>query len=190
MVVWNINCACCWLPHAKNITCLKRSLCIACILCVYHGHQTFNPLTTVAISKLLTRIGRSAYFLLRLDRDRSTLGYKPDYRHGWLSEYVRKLMHARNTVCLLRIGQPRRPGEAAKSSQFEGQFSWDKYVQRSSKGYKHYRRSSLLSAPVRSNGDRLCFATVYFFYFFLFTVRSQKLLDRFSPNFQGLCILV
>ena len=36
----------------------------------------------------------------------------------------------------------------------------------------------------RSNGGRLCFTSVYFifFYFFLFTVRSQKLLERFSPN--------
>ena len=37
---------------------------------------------------------------------------------------------------------------------------------------------------------RLCFATVYFFYIFLFNVRSQKLPDRFSQNFQELCILV
>ena len=32
-------------------------------------------------------------------------------------------MHAR--VCLLRAGQPRRPGDAAKSGQFEGQYAWD-----------------------------------------------------------------
>ena len=31
-------------------------------------------------------------------------------------------MHA--TVCLLRAGQPRRAGAAAKSGQFVGQFSW------------------------------------------------------------------
>ena len=31
-------------------------------------------------------------------------------------------MHA--TVCLLRAGQPRRAGDAAKSGQFIGQFSW------------------------------------------------------------------
>ena len=31
------------------------------------------------------------------------------------------------TVCLLRAGQPRRAGDAAKSGQFVGQFSWDKY---------------------------------------------------------------
>ena len=36
---------------------------------------------------------------------------------------------------------------------------------------------------------RLCFTSVYY-YFFLFTVRSQKLLDRFTQNFQELCILV
>ena len=45
----------------------------------------------------------------------------------------------------------------------------------------------LLSAPLRS---RLCFTSVYFYFYFLFTVRSQKLLDRFSPNFQELCTLV
>ena len=53
-----------------------------------------NPLTDVAISKLLETIGISAYFPRRLDRYRSLLGHKPDYRHGWLSEYVRKSMHA------------------------------------------------------------------------------------------------
>ena len=37
---------------------------------------------------------------------------------------------------------------------------------------------------------RLCFATVYLFFIFLFNSRSQKLPDRFSPNFQELCILV
>ena len=31
---------------------------------------------------------------------------------------------------------------------------------------------------------------LFFIYFFLFTVRSQKLPDRFSRNFQELCILV
>ena len=31
-------------------------------------------------------------------------------------------MHA--TVCLLRAGQPRRAGAAAKSGQFLGQFAW------------------------------------------------------------------
>ena len=31
---------------------------------------------------------------------------------------------------------------------------------------------------------------VYDLVFFLFTVRSQKLLDRFTQNFQELCILV
>ena len=53
----------------------------------------------------------------------------------------------------------------------------------------------IIGTRLHSNGGRLCFAAVYFFLsfffiFFLFTVRSQKLLDRFSPNYQGLCILV
>ena len=46
-----------------------------------------------------------------------------------------------------------------------------------------------LSAPLRSNGGRLCFSSVYF-YLFLFTVHAQKLLDRFSQIFQELYILV
>ena len=58
----------------------------------------YNPLTSVAISKLLEVIGISAYFPRRLDRDRSPLGHKPDYRHGWLSEYVRKSMNACHSV--------------------------------------------------------------------------------------------
>ena len=57
-----------------------------------------------------------------LVRDRSRLGHKPDYRLGWSSEYVRKSMHA--AVCLLRAGQPRSAGDAAKLGQFIGQFSW------------------------------------------------------------------
>ena len=32
--------------------------------------------------------------------------------------------------------------------------------------------------------------SLFFILFFLFTVRSQKLLDRLSQNFQELCILV
>ena len=59
-----------------------------------------------------------------LVRDRSRLGHKPDCRLGWLSEHVRKSMYAYGTVCLLRAGQPRRAGAAAKSGQFVGQFSW------------------------------------------------------------------
>ena len=53
----------------------------------------------------------------------------------------------------------------------------------------------LLSAPLRSNGADyvlLLFIYLFFILFFIFsfTVRSQKLPDRFSPNFQELCILV
>ena len=50
----------------------------------------------------------------------------------------------------------------------------------------------LLSAALRSNAaDYVLRQFIYFFiYFFLFTVRSQKLLDRFTQNFQELCILV
>ena len=33
-----------------------------------------------------------------LVRDRSRLGHKPDYRHGWSPEYVRKSMYACRSV--------------------------------------------------------------------------------------------
>ena len=59
-----------------------------------------------------------------LVRDRSRLGHKPDYRHEWSPEYVRKSMYAYAAVCLLRAGQPRSAGDAAKLGQFVGQFSW------------------------------------------------------------------
>ena len=49
----------------------------------------------------------------------------------------------------------------------------------------------LLSAALRSNAaDYVLRRFIFFFIFFLFTVRSQKLLDRFTQNFQELCILV
>ena len=50
----------------------------------------------------------------------------------------------------------------------------------------------LLSAALRSNAaDYVLRRFIFFIFFiFLFTVRSQKLLDRFTQNFQELCILV
>ena len=48
----------------------------------------------------------------------------------------------------------------------------------------HYCSMLLLSASLRSNG-----ADYVLLLFFLFTICSQKLLDRFSHNFQELCIL-
>ena len=86
-----------------------------------------NPLTTIAISKLLKMIGRSAYFPRLFNRDRSPHGHETDYWHGRSSELCEKI-DACMPVCLLRAGQPRRMGDAAKSGQFRGQFSWDKYV--------------------------------------------------------------
>ena len=49
----------------------------------------------------------------------------------------------------------------------------------------------LLSVALRSNAaDYVLPLFIFFIYFFLFNARSQKLPDRFSPNFQELCILV
>ena len=66
--------------------------------CIITNRTIINPLTSVAIWKLLEVIGISACFPRRLARDRSPLGHKPDYRHGWSSEYVRKSMHACQSV--------------------------------------------------------------------------------------------
>ena len=74
----------------------------------------YNPLTSVAIWKLLEVIGISAYFPRRLDRDRSPLGHKPDYRHGWSSEYVRKSMHACQCVYCV---QASRDGRATRRNR-------------------------------------------------------------------------
>ena len=49
----------------------------------------------------------------------------------------------------------------------------------------------LLSAALRSkSADYVLRRFIFYFFIFLFTVRSQKLLDRFTQNFQELCILV
>ena len=83
----------------------------------------FNPLRLVAISKLLELIGRSAYILAcspatAPDSDiNQTAG-----SGGHLSMWENRCMYAK--VCLLHAGQPRRAGNAAKSGQFIGQFSW------------------------------------------------------------------
>ena len=55
------------------------------------------------------------------------------------------------------------------------------------------RFRSFLSAALRSNAADYVlplFIYLFLFFIFLFTVRSQKLLDRFLPNFQESCILV
>ena len=90
---------------------------------LYHMLHDFNPLTTTAIQKLLEMIGRvrlcpSYSFATALDSDiNQTAG-----SGGYLSMWENRCMHG--TVCLLRAGQPRRAGAAAKSGQFVGQFSW------------------------------------------------------------------
>ena len=48
-----------------------------------------------------------------------------------------------------------------------------------------------LSAALRSNAaDYVLPLFIFFIFIFLFNSCSQKLLDRISPNFQELCILV
>ena len=82
-----------------------------------------NPLTPTVIQKLLEIIGRvrlcpSCSFATALDSDiNQTTG-----SGGHLSMWENRCMHA--AVCLLRAGQPRSTGDAAKLGQFIGQFSW------------------------------------------------------------------
>ena len=47
-----------------------------------------------------------------------------------------------------------------------------------------------IGTRVRSTAVADYVLLLFNYFIFLFTVRSQKLLDRFSPNFQELCILV
>ena len=85
----------------------------------------FNPLTTVAISKLLRMIGRSVIYPRELDRDWFLLGHRPDCRLGWSSEYVKKLIHACHDVSVAcRPVETRR--RRTTLGQFRGQFSRDK----------------------------------------------------------------
>ena len=60
--------------------------------------------------------------------------------------------------------------------------------------YSFSRAAVIIIGSLAYASSRLCFTSVYFYFLifliFLFTVRSQKLLNRFSPNFQELCILV
>ena len=95
--------------------------------------MTVNPLTTATISKQLKFIGGSAYILISayilecsfasvLHSDINQTAGSSSHLSMWENRY----MHA--TVCLLCAGQPRRAGYAAKSVQFKGQFSCDKYV--------------------------------------------------------------
>ena len=82
-----------------------------------------NPLTPTVIQKLLQIICRvrlcpSYSFATALDSDiNQTTG-----SGGHLSMWENRCMHA--AVCLLRAGQPRSAGDAAKLGQFIGQFSW------------------------------------------------------------------
>ena len=57
--------------------------------------------------------------------------------------------------------------------------------------YHLFCLSFFLSAALRSNAPIMfCYGLFFFYFIFLFNSRSQKLLDRFTQNFQELCILV
>ena len=88
-----------------------------------HPYACLNPLRPTVIQKLLGIIGRvrlcpSCSFATALDSDiNQTTGSV-----GHLGMWENWCMHA--AVCLLRAGQPRSAGDAAKLGQFIGQFSW------------------------------------------------------------------
>ena len=85
--------------------------------------NTLNPQTPTAIQKLLeiidiVRLYPSCLFATALDSDIiQTTG-----SGGRPKMWENRRMHA--AVCLLRAGQPRSAGDAAKLGQFIGQFSW------------------------------------------------------------------
>jgi hypothetical protein len=94
---------------------------------------SINPLRPTAIQKLLEIIGRvrlysSCSFATALDSDIN----QTTSSGGHLSMWENRRMHA--AVCLLRAGQPRSAGDAAKLGQFIGQFSWVTGDQPVSKG--------------------------------------------------------
>ena len=102
---------------------IKFSLCS--ILYNLIDETLYNPSTTVATSKLLEMIGRSVDILTCRIATALHLDINQTAGSGKSSEYVRKSMRACYSVCC----QPRRAGDAAKSGQFIGQFSWDRFVQ-------------------------------------------------------------
>ena len=115
-----------YIAVVRSILCSMRliSPCFFLSHCNYKSVSlTFNPLTPTVIQKLLKIIGRvrlcpSCSFATALDSDiNQTTG-----SGGHLSMWENRCMHA--AVCLLRAGQPRSAGDAAKSGQFIGQFSW------------------------------------------------------------------
>ena len=113
----------------------------------------FNPLRPTAIQKLLEIIGRvrlypSCSFATALDSDMNqTTG-----SGGHLNMWENQCMHA--AVCLLRAGQPRSAGNAAKLGQFIGQFSWVTGNSIGLKGLMFYGDGQLLL----TTGDQLLMA--------------------------------
>ena len=89
--------------------------------------NAYNPLTSVAISKLLEwSIGPHIFLVGSIVTALHSDINQTAGSSGRPSMWENRCMHA--TVCLLRAGQPRRAGDAAKSGQFKGQFSWDENV--------------------------------------------------------------
>ena len=83
--------------HSRQINSPEFSLYTTAII--------YNPLWPTAIQKLLEMIGRVHLYPRLFVEDWSRLRHKPDYRHGWSSEYVRKSMHACQCVCCVQASR-------------------------------------------------------------------------------------
>ena len=82
---------------------------------------THNPLRPTAIQKLLEMIGRVRLYPRLL----IVTALDPDINQTtWVVIRVCKKICMHAMVCLSRASQPKSAGNAAKSSQFIGQFSW------------------------------------------------------------------
>ena len=97
--------------------------------------MSYNPLTPAAVSKPLEMIGRPTYVLAcseptAPDSDiNQTAGSR-----GRLSMWKNRCMHA----AVLRAGQSKWDGDAAKSGEFLGEFSWVEFDPMGVRGLKTY----------------------------------------------------
>ena len=133
--VYVMQIACSFSLWGQSYMFIKPNLLLQClILSTTNWLSLFNPLTSVAISKLLEMIGSSAYFPCVLNHDHSPLGHKPDCRLGWSSEYVRKSMHSCHSVCCVQASQA-KPATRQNRVNSKVNSRGTNMSQRTTKGY-------------------------------------------------------
>ena len=99
-----------------------------------------NPFTPAAVSKPLEMIGSPTYVLAcqeptASDSDINETAGSP----GHLSMWKNRCLHA--AVCLLRAGQPKRAGDAAKLGEFLGELFWVEFDPMGERGLTdHWKR--------------------------------------------------